>query len=108
MLTGMAGQGQSRRLARVHVQAPFYLLKRVLGLVKEFKHQRAAELPLVIVIHFEDLLERRDVDVILEVFEYGRQRLTRGINKSVFGFRDSATRRAAAASSSGAQTHVIP
>ena len=102
-------QGQNRRVARIHVQAPFYLLKRVLGLVEELKHQRAAELPLVIVIHLEDLLERRDVDVILEVFEYGRQRLTRGINKSVLGFQGQKCHGAqAAASSSGAQTHVIP
>lgn len=59
----------------MHIQTPFYLLKRVLGLVEELKHQRAAKFPLVIVIHLEDLLERRHVDVILKVLEYGRERL---------------------------------
>lgn len=74
----------------MHLQTPFYLLERILGLVEKLKHQRAAELPLVVVVHLKDLLERRDVDVILEVLEYGGERLVQGGRADqLVSFRDA-------------------
>lgn len=53
------------RLGFGNVQICVHLLKGALGLGEEVVYYALAEIPLVVVVHLEDLLERRGIDLVL-------------------------------------------